>query len=66
VRSNIVESGLSLVQKGRSAPIVEEMLKEGCGSRSSHYECRAVCPKGIKVKAIAKLNKEFMKGKMEL
>lgn len=30
---------------------------------SSRYEYQEVCPKGIKVKFIAKLNREFMKAK---
>lgn len=41
--------------------MTEAMLKEGFGSCSNHYECQAVCPKGISVKFIAKLNREFIK-----
>ena len=40
------------------------MLKEGFGNCSNHYECQEVCPKGIKVKFIAKLNREFMKAQI--
>jgi len=28
---------------------------------SNHYECQSVCPKGIKVSFIAKLNREYVK-----
>jgi succinate dehydrogenase / fumarate reductase iron-sulfur subunit len=41
-----------------------EMLRQGFGNCSNHYECEAVCPKGIKVKFIAKLNREFLKAQM--
>ncbi len=37
------------------------MLNEGFGNCSNHYECEAVCPKGIKAKFIAKLNREYIK-----
>jgi succinate dehydrogenase / fumarate reductase iron-sulfur subunit len=40
------------------------MLREGFGNCSNHYECQAVCPKGIKVKFIAKLNREFIKAQI--
>lgn len=45
----------------RVCVMTEEMLKLGFGNCSNHYECEAACPKGIKVKFIAKLNREFMK-----
>lgn len=41
--------------------MTEQMLKDGFGNCSNHYECQAACPKGIKVSFIAKLNREFMK-----
>ena len=44
--------------------MTEAMLKEGFGSCSNHYECQAVCPKGISVKFIAKLNREFIKAQL--
>jgi succinate dehydrogenase / fumarate reductase, iron-sulfur subunit len=37
------------------------MLAEGFGNCSNHYECEAACPKGISVRFIAKLNREFIK-----
>lgn len=45
----------------RVCVMTEQMLKEGFGNCSNHYECQAVCPKGIKVSFIAKLNREFLK-----
>ncbi len=45
----------------RVCVMTEAMLEEGFGNCSNHYECQAVCPKGIKVQFIAKLNREFIK-----
>ncbi len=45
----------------RVCAMTEAMIKEGFGNCSNHYECEAVCPKGISVKFIAKLNREFIK-----
>jgi succinate dehydrogenase / fumarate reductase iron-sulfur subunit len=44
--------------------MTEEMLHQGFGNCSNHYECEAVCPKGIKVNFIAKLNREFIKARL--
>lgn len=44
----------------RVCVMTEAMLKEGFGNCSNHYECEAVCPKGIKAKFIAKLNREYI------
>lgn len=50
------------IEAGRRVCLMtEEMLKQGFGQCSNHYECQAVCPKGIKVQFIAKLNREFIK-----
>ena len=49
----------------RVCVMTEAMLKEGFGHCSNHYECQAVCPKGIKVKFIAKLNREFIKAQIK-
>ncbi len=50
--------------KRRVCVMTEEMLKEGFGNCGNHYECEAVCPKGIKVKFIAKLNREYVKSRI--
>lgn len=44
--------------------MTEVMLREGFGNCGNHYECQAVCPKGIKVQFIAKLNREFIKARL--
>lgn len=49
----------------RVCVMTEAMLKEGFGNCSNHYECEAVCPKGIKVSFIAKLNREFIKAQLQ-
>lgn len=45
----------------RVCVMTETMLGEGFGNCSNHYECQSVCPKGIKVSFIAKLNREYLK-----
>jgi succinate dehydrogenase / fumarate reductase iron-sulfur subunit len=47
--------------KQRVCLMTEEMLKQGFGNCTNHYECQGACPKGIKVSFIAKLNREFIK-----
>jgi succinate dehydrogenase / fumarate reductase, iron-sulfur subunit len=48
----------------RVCVMTEEMLHQGFGNCGNHYECQAVCPKGIKVQFIAKLNREFIKAQL--
>ena len=45
----------------RVCMMTQEMMKNGFGNCTNHYECQAACPKGIKVSFIAKLNREFIK-----
>ena len=45
----------------RAIHMVEAMDREGFGNCTNHYECEAVCPKGIPVKFIAELNLDFFK-----
>lgn len=60
-------SHLALLPQGRPEAarrvraMTKAMMVEGFGNCSNHYECEAVCPKGISVRFIAKLNREFMK-----
>ena len=53
----------------RAEAMVEQMEQEGFGSCSNHRECEAVCPKGISVDFIARMNRDFLiakaKGKHE-
>lgn len=45
----------------RVCAMTETMLDQGFGNCSNHYECEAACPKGISVKFIAMLNREYLK-----
>jgi succinate dehydrogenase / fumarate reductase iron-sulfur subunit len=45
----------------RVAAMIQSMQENGFGNCSNHYECEAACPKGISVKFIARLNREFHK-----
>jgi len=40
---------------------MKEMADCGFGNCTNHYECQAACPKGIDVKFIARLNREYLK-----
>lgn len=45
----------------RVCMMTKEMLRQGFGNCSNHYECQAACPKGINTMFIAELNREFIK-----
>ncbi len=45
----------------RVCSMTDAMGREGFGNCSNHYECEAACPKGISVKFIAQLNREYLK-----
>lgn len=51
-------------RRRRALAMIEQMDKEGFGSCSKHYECEAICPKGIKVSNIARMKREFLKAAM--
>jgi len=40
--------------------MVGQMDAEGFGNCSNHYECEAACPKGVSVKNIAKMNRDYL------
>ncbi len=44
----------------RAVRMVSQMDAEGFGHCSQHTECEAVCPKGIKVENIARLNRDYL------
>lgn len=49
-------------EAARRVKAMTEALQEcGFGNCTNHYECQAACPKGINVKFIAKLNREYLK-----
>ena len=45
----------------RAERMVMRMDDEGFGSCSNEGECEAVCPKGISIASIARMNRDFMK-----
>ncbi len=60
-------SHLSLLPQGhperarRALDMVSEMDELGFGNCSNERECEAACPKGISIRNIARLNREFLK-----
>jgi len=48
-------------RKARALRMVAQMDKEGFGNCSNHGECEAVCPKGISIKNIARMRREYFK-----
>lgn len=48
-------------RKSRALAMVETMDREGFGNCSNERECEAVCPKGISIRNIARLNREYLK-----
>jgi succinate dehydrogenase / fumarate reductase iron-sulfur subunit len=59
-------SQLALLPQGqperhrRVGRMVAQMDAEGFGSCTNHGECEAVCPKGIRLENIARMNRDFM------
>ena len=45
--------------------MVETMDREGFGYCSNHAECEAVCPKGISIDFIARMNRDYLKAKTQ-
>lgn len=60
-------SQLALLPQGaperekRALAMVQAMDKEGFGNCTNERECEAVCPKGISIRNIARLNREFLR-----
>lgn len=50
-----------LERKERAMTMVTAMDSEGFGNCSNERECEAVCPKGISIRNIARMNREFVK-----
>jgi succinate dehydrogenase / fumarate reductase iron-sulfur subunit len=63
-------SHLALLPQGqpersrRVLQMVAAMDREGFGNCSMHRECQAVCPKGISVNFIARMNREYLWAKL--
>ncbi|THB71069.1 MAG: succinate dehydrogenase/fumarate reductase iron-sulfur subunit [Desulfobulbaceae bacterium] len=49
-------------RKKRAQAMVQQMDAEGFGHCTNEKECEMVCPKGISIRNIARLNREYMKG----
>ena len=60
-------SQLALLPQGlpereqRALSMVQAMDREGFGNCTNERECEAVCPKGISIRNIARLNREFLR-----
>lgn len=48
-------------RENRARAMLRQMDREGFGNCSNSYECEAVCPKGISVANIARLNREYLR-----
>lgn len=48
-------------RKQRALAMVAQMDLEGFGNCTNARECEAVCPKGISIRNIARMNKEYLK-----
>lgn len=48
----------------RALNMVHKMDEEGFGNCTNQFECEAACPKGISVKNIARLNREFLRASL--
>jgi succinate dehydrogenase / fumarate reductase, iron-sulfur subunit len=49
----------------RAVNMVEQMEAEGFGSCTNYRECEAVCPKGISIDWIARMNRDYLKAKVQ-
>jgi succinate dehydrogenase / fumarate reductase iron-sulfur subunit len=47
-------------RKSRALRMVSQMLREGFGNCTNIGECEAVCPKGISLENIARMNHDFL------
>lgn len=53
-------------RRDRVLKMVDQHDKEGFGHCTNQYECEAACPKGIGVKFIAQLNRDFLKSSLKM
>ena len=47
-------------KKKRALSMVKQMDQEGFGNCSNEYLCEAACPKGISVKTISRMNRDYL------
>jgi succinate dehydrogenase / fumarate reductase, iron-sulfur subunit len=50
-------------RRERALAMVEAMEREGFGSCGNYAECQAVCPKGITIDFIARMNRDYLKAR---
>jgi succinate dehydrogenase / fumarate reductase, iron-sulfur subunit len=50
----------TIERKQRVQNMVSQMDAEGFGNCSNHWECQAVCPKGVSVSTIGTMRKEYL------
>jgi succinate dehydrogenase / fumarate reductase, iron-sulfur subunit len=48
----------------RVLSMVAQMDREGFGGCSNHRECEAVCPKGITIETIARMNRDYIRASL--
>jgi succinate dehydrogenase / fumarate reductase iron-sulfur subunit len=48
----------------RVVNMVEQMEAEGFGSCTNYRECEAVCPKGVSIDWIARMNRDYLKARL--
>jgi succinate dehydrogenase / fumarate reductase iron-sulfur subunit len=46
----------------RVLKMIGQMDREGFGACTNHGECEAVCPKGVRLEFIARLNRDYLRG----
>ncbi len=61
---NILPQGLPEKDQ-RAVAMVEQMEAELFGSCSNYRECEAVCPKGISIDWIARMNRDYLRAKLK-
>ncbi|RMG48380.1 MAG: succinate dehydrogenase/fumarate reductase iron-sulfur subunit [Acidobacteria bacterium] len=60
---NMLPQG-AVERDARARRMVEQMEAEGFGSCTNYAECEAVCPKGIKIDFIARMNRDYVRAKI--
>ncbi len=51
-------------RRNRALAMVAQMDAEGFGTCTNHGECEAVCPKGIRMEFIARMNADYFRAKL--
>ena len=62
----LLPQGQLEAKKKRAINMVMQMDAEGFGNCSNERECENVCPKGITIRNIARLNREYLKASFSI